>query len=128
MSTNTILFHYGAFQPLWQQPGIIQAGPLITERGDALSVPNPRVETLISVLQHRDLPVKGVLLQYTDPFIMRSSPLRGLREWPGPRLLACGDLHHGPNPIDSLIAYLSAESHDAVLLTFNPALLDQRGD
>ena len=50
-------------------------------------------------------------------------PLRGLRHWPGPRLLACGDLHHGSNPIEVLAAYLEAEPHDAVLLTFNPALV-----
>jgi len=66
----------------------------------------------------------GVLLHYSDPFMVRNTPLRGLRHWPGPRILACGDLHHGPQPIDSLVNYLSEESHDAVLLTFNPALLD----
>ncbi len=125
MTTTTILFHYGTFQPLWQQEGLIQAGPQITETPNGLSVPNPRIETLISALQHRDLPVQGVLLHYTDPFLIRSAPLRGLKVWPGPRLLACGDLHHGPQPIDSLAAYLTAESHDAVLLTFNPALLDE---
>ena len=36
---------------------------------------------------------------------------------------ACGDLHHGPNPIGTLEEYCAAEPHDAVLLTFNPALL-----
>jgi hypothetical protein len=51
-------------------------------------------------------------------------PLRGLRRWPGPKLLICGDLHHGPDPIGTLAAYLQAEPHHAVLLTFNPALLD----
>ena len=125
MSATTILFHYGAFQPLWQQQGLIQAGQQIPDTPSGLSVPNARVESLIAALQHRDLPVHGVLLHYTDPFLMRSAPLRGLRLWPGPRLLACGDLHHGPQPIDSLAAYLAAESHDAVLLTFNPALLHE---
>jgi hypothetical protein len=38
-------------------------------------------------------------------------------------LLVCGDLHHGERPLDALAAYLEAEPHDAVLLTFNPALL-----
>jgi hypothetical protein len=49
--------------------------------------------------------------------------MRGIRQWPGPRLLACGDLHHGPDPIGTLQLYCAAEPHDAVLLTFNPALL-----
>ena len=43
----------------------------------------------------------------------------------GPRLLACGDLHHGSSPIETLAAYLEAEPHDAVLLTFKPALVAQ---
>jgi len=67
--------------------------------------------------------VGGVLVHYTDPFLLRSHPLRGLRQWPGPRLLVCGDLHHGESPLDVLAAYLEAEPHDAVLLSFNPALL-----
>ena len=125
MTTTTILFHYGTFQTLWQQTGLIQAGPQITETPNGLSVPNPRFETLISALQHRDLPVQGVLLHYTDPFLLRSAPLRGLKEWSGPRLLACGDLHHGPQPVDSLVDYLSTEFHDSVMLTFNPALIDE---
>ncbi len=125
MATTTILFHYGAFQPLWQQQGLLQAGPQITDRPNGLSVPNPRVEALLSALQNRGLPLQGVLLHYTDPFLIRSAPLRGLRMWPGPRLLACGDLHHGQQPIDTLASYIAGESHDAVLLTFNPALLDE---
>ncbi len=125
MATTTILFHYGAFQPLWQQQGLIQAGPQITDRSNGISLPNPRVEALILALQHRGLSKKGVLLHYTDPFLLRSAPLRGLKEWSGPRLLACGDLHHGPQPVDSLVDYLSTEFHDSVMLTFNPALIDE---
>jgi hypothetical protein len=64
-----------------------------------------------------------VLLHYTDPFLLRAQPLRGLLHWCGPRLLVCGDLHHGERPLDALAAYLEAEPHDAVLLTFNPAML-----
>ncbi|WP_259726381.1 glycosyltransferase [Synechococcus sp. CS-197] len=56
---------------------------------------------------------------------MRACPLQGVRQWPGPRLLACGDLHHGPAPLDTLAAYQGSEPHDAVVLTFNPALLEQ---
>jgi len=83
----------------------------------------PSVEANGAALQQRGLDRRAVLLHYTDPFLLRSAPLRGLRHWPGPRLLACGDLHHGNNPIEVLAAYLEAEPHDAVLLTFNPALV-----
>ncbi|KZR70248.1 hypothetical protein PMIT1313_00558 [Prochlorococcus marinus str. MIT 1313] len=125
MVTTTILFHYGAFQPLWQQQGLLQAGPQISDMPNGLRVTNASVETLISALKDRGMPLRGVLLHYSDPFLMRSAPLRDLKVWPGPRLLACGDLHHGSQPIDCLVEYLAAESHDAVLLTFNPALLDE---
>jgi len=117
MSVPALLCHYGAFQPLWQQPGLIQAGP-------AMGTP-PSVEALIANLQQRGIDRRAVLLHYSDPFLLRSAPLRGLRQWPGPRLLACGDLHHGSNPIEVLAAYLEAEPHDAVLLTFNPALVTE---
>jgi hypothetical protein len=32
-------------------------------------------------------------------------------------------MHHGERPLDVLADYLEAEPHDAVLLTFNPAML-----
>jgi hypothetical protein len=64
-----------------------------------------------------------VLLHYNDPFVLRARLLRGLRQWQGQWLLACGDLHNGTGSIETLAAYLEAEPHDAVLLTFNPALL-----
>jgi len=115
MPVPTLLFHYGALQPLWQQPGLIQVGP-------AMDTP-PRVEALLAALQQRGLDHRAVLLHYTDPFLLQAAPLRGLRQWKGPRLLACGDLHHGIRPIETLAAYLEAEPHDAVLLTFNPALV-----
>ena len=37
--------------------------------------------------------------------------------------MVCGDLHHGRDPLGTLNDYLDAEPHDAVILTFNPALL-----
>ena len=40
-------------------------------------------------------------------------------------IAACGDLHHGSDPIGTLQAYCTAEPHDAVLLTFNPYLLGE---
>ena len=117
------LFHYGVFQPLWQQPGLIQAGPRVHEGPGGIQVKALVVDHLNAALHRRGSHSVGVLVHYTDPFLLRSHPLRGLRQWMGPRLLVCGDLHHGESPLDVLAAYLEAEPHDAVLLSFNPALL-----
>jgi hypothetical protein len=35
------LFHYGAFQPLWQQPGLLQVGPRLTDSPASLKVTGP---------------------------------------------------------------------------------------
>jgi hypothetical protein len=123
MQAQVLLFHHGPFQPLWQQPGLIQAGPCLTGGSSSVQVPDLGVQGLQASLAHAGLPARGVLLHYTDPFLLRAQPLRGLRHWCGPRLLVCGDLHHGERPLDVLAAYLEAEPHDAVLLTFNPAML-----
>ena len=126
MATKTFLVHFGKFQPLWQQPGLIQVGPLLSDGPETIRLTKPSVHLLRNALKQRDCQESGVLLHYTDPFLMRSAAaLSGVREWPGPRLLACGDLHHGPSPITILQNYFAAEPHDAVLLTFNPALLNQ---
>ena len=123
MQAQVLLYHYGTFQPLWQWPGLIQAGPAVPDAHLAVQVSAPAIGGLKACLARRGLPQQGVLIQYTDPFLLRSQPLRGLRHWCGPRLLVCGDLHHGERPLDVLAAYLEAEHHDAVLLAFNPAML-----
>ena len=118
-----VLFHYGAFQPLWQQPGLIQCGPRLESGPAAVPLAHPEVRAIQAALGQRGLPTQGVLMHYTDPFLIRAAGLRGLQAWKGPRLLVCGDLHHGPAPIDTLAAYLHQQAHDAVLLAFNPMLL-----
>ena len=123
MRTHTLLIHHGAYQPLWQQPGLIQVGPQIADGPESLRLIELSVAELRNALRQRGLAQKGVLIHYTDPFLLRATPMRGIRQWTGPRLLACGDLHHGPDPIETLQRYCAAEPHDAVLLTFNPALL-----
>lgn len=120
---TTILFHHGRDQPLWYVPGMVQVGPVLTHGRNSVQVDDQSVAGIRHVLARRGFPGQGVLLHYTDPFLLRAKPLRDLRQWQGPRLLACGDLHHGSNPIETLAAYLDAEPHDAVLLTFNPALV-----
>jgi hypothetical protein len=124
MQAPVRLFHYGAFQPCWQQPGLIQLGPRQIDGPASARVAGLAFVSLTEALARIGLAPGGVLLHYSDPFLMRTQPLRGLRQWPGPRLLVCGDLHHGDSPMDVLAAYLEAEPHDAVLLSFNPALLD----
>ena len=123
MRTPTLLIHHGAYQPLWEQPGLIQVGPQIIDGPASLRLMELSVAGLRDVLLQRGWASKGVLIQYTDPFLIRAAPMRGIRDWPGPRLLACGDLHHGPDPVGTLQQYCKKEPHDAVLLTFNPALL-----
>ena len=123
MRTPTLLIHYGAYQPLWKQEGLIQVGPQISDGPESLRLTELSVAGLRNALRQRGWAAQGVLIQYTDPFLLRATPMRGIRQWPGPRLLACGDLHHGPDPIGTLQQYSAAEPHDAVLLTFNPALL-----
>ena len=46
MKRPTFLFHYGVFQPLWQQPGLIQCGPLILPGETADHVSTSTVEAL----------------------------------------------------------------------------------
>ena len=103
---------------------MLQAGPQIPDGPESLHLSEPSVHRLIEALARRHWDGRGVLLHYSDPFLMRSAPLRDLQAWPGPTLLACGDLHHGPAPIETLEAYLYKERHDAVLLTFNPSWVD----
>ena len=124
MTLSTVLLHYGDFNHHWQRPNLLQAGPAIVEGPKSVPLRNLNIDDLRRGLTKLGIKGKTLLLHYTDPFILRSAPLRGLRSWPGPKLLICGDLHHGPDPIGTLAAYLQAEPHDAVLLTFNPALLD----
>ena len=118
-----LLFHYGIEQPLWRQVGLIQAGPSLADSNCSIRLQKPELSALQQALSSRGLPPYGPLIHYTDPFLMQAAPLRGLRQWQGPRLLACGDLHHGNRPIETLAAYLDAEPHDAVLLTLNTALV-----
>ena len=47
-----LLFHYGAFQPLWQQPGLIQAGPRLTGGSSSVQVRDPAVQGLQASLAH----------------------------------------------------------------------------
>jgi len=126
MSPWVVLFHYGAYQPLWQQPGLLQCGPRLEPGPHALPVAAPTVEAIHAALRSRGLwSSSGVLIQYTDPFLIRAAALRGLKRWRGPRLLVCGDLHHGPAPVDTLVAYQEQEPHHAVALAFNPMLLPE---
>ena len=97
----------------------MQVGPQIADGTEGLRLMDLSVAGLCKALQQRDLATRGVL--FSTP--IRSCSAHAIRKWPGPTLLACGDLHHGPDPIGTLQRYCAAEPHDAVQLTFNPALL-----
>jgi len=125
MLSSTVLFHYGADQSHWRRPGLIQAGPALSDGPSSVAVPVTSTAALQAELGRHNAAKAGVLLHYTDPFLLRANSLRGLRQWQGPRLLICGDLHHGTSPIETLVSYLDDEPHDAVLLSFNPALLPE---
>ena len=74
------LFHYGMFHPLWQQAGLRQVGPRLTDSPASLQVSGPGVDHLNAELLSRGQYLGGVLVHYTDPFLLRSHPLRGLRQ------------------------------------------------
>ena len=77
-----MLFHYGMFQPLWQQASLLQAGPQIPDGPESLHLNEPSVPRLLEALARRRWDGHGVLLHYSDPFLMRSAPLRDVRAWP----------------------------------------------
>ncbi len=121
---KSFLFHYGTYQSLWDQPDLIQCGPNISESSPGIFVGSANISCLNKAIFERGLSNRSVLIHYTDPFLLRAAGLSGMNEWCGPKLLVCGDLHHGPSPIETLIDYHAKEFHDAVLLTFNPLLLE----
>ncbi len=124
MDVLIVIFHYGEYQKLWEQPFVVQAGPNIRDSPTSLFIPLPSIGNLLNGLKSNFSNRKYVLIHYTDPFILRDSPLLNLDNWKAPSLLACGDLHHGEDPIRTLSLYLDKEQHDAVILTFNPSLLE----
>tara|TARA_Y100001968_G_scaffold286407_1_gene287145 strand:- start:376 stop:1272 length:897 start_codon:yes stop_codon:yes gene_type:complete len=124
-SLPVFLFHYGPFEPLWEQDGLIQCGPMMLNEPRGIGLKKINIFELKNSLERKGIPSKGVLVHYTDPFIIRANVLDGLKYWNGPKLLVCGDLHHGESPIKTLFDYQSREFHDSVLLAFNPILCEE---
>jgi hypothetical protein len=50
MPVSVVLFHYGAFQPLWQQAGLIQAGPRLSEGSGSVQVQGLGIQGLQAAL------------------------------------------------------------------------------
>ncbi|TCD58096.1 hypothetical protein [Synechococcus sp. BS55D] len=71
MQAPVWLFQYGAFQPLWQQPGLLQVGPRLTDSPASLQVNGLGVEHL-NVALARAAPVAGA----TSFGVWRSAPWR----------------------------------------------------
>ena len=105
MQASVVLVHSSPLQSLWQQPGLTQVGPAIQaflQHGDL------SLERILGAAGGIDPVRPGVLPHFTYLFVLRARPLLGLRQWQGPRLLACGDLHNGTALIETLAAYLEA--------------------
>ena len=108
MRTPTLLIHHGAYQPLWQQPGLIQVGPQIA-MGQSFAAHRAVGGCLCNALQRGW--AQGVY--HTPIHFCCAAPCGASANADPP--LACGDLHQASrNP-----AALRPEPH-AVLLTFNP--------
>lgn len=73
MQASVVLVHSGTLQPLWQQPGLTQVGPAIQS---ALQHGELSVERILVAVDGIDPGRPGVLLHYSDPFVLRARPLR----------------------------------------------------
>ena len=76
MQAPVVLVHSGPLQPLWQQPGLTQAGPAIQTN---LQHGELSVARILGAVGGIDPGRPGVLLHYSDPFLLHARPLRGLR-------------------------------------------------
>tara|TARA_Y100001968_G_C19428984_1_gene755959 strand:+ start:1227 stop:2132 length:906 start_codon:yes stop_codon:yes gene_type:complete len=126
MKNLIILFHYSKYQEAWEQANLIQAGPSIDNNKNGIEIKEASISLLQKELLLKFPHNKYTLIYYTDPFFISSKPLRGLNKWKLPKIIACGDLHHGfnlLNPINTLKNYLEEESFNSAILTFNPILI-----
>ena len=73
MRASVVLVHSGPLQPLWQQPGLTPVGPAIQA---ALQHGELSVERILGAVGGIDPGRPGVLLHYSDPFVLRARPLR----------------------------------------------------
>ncbi len=67
MPMLTVLFHYG-----WRRPGLIQAGPALSDGPSSVAVPVTRIAALQAALCRNSAASARVLLHYTDPFLLRA--------------------------------------------------------
>ena len=51
-----LLFHYGIEQPLWNQVGLIQAGPSLADSSCSIRLHSPELAALQQALSRRGLP------------------------------------------------------------------------
>ncbi len=85
---------------------------------------NVSIKNLIKVLELNNISTESILLHYIDPFLLKGPiPLSNLDLWKGPKILICGDLHHGTeDSIRMVKEYLDREFHDSIVIAFNPSL------
>ena len=68
---SVVLVHSGPLQSLWQQPGLTQVGPAIQA---ALQHGELSVERILGTVGGIDPGRPGVLLHYSDPFVLPQTP------------------------------------------------------
>ena len=119
------IFHHAPYQRTWEREGLLQIGPQITNQNIGVNVPSCSALDAVHCTSASCGTPNYPLIYYTDNFYLQSSPLRNISNWPAPRILVCGDLHHGNQPLKTLQEYLNIEKFDAVLLLCNPNMLNQ---
>ena len=80
MPVPAVLLNYGTFQSLGQQAGLIQTGPRLRD-GCGSPGAEPGHPGSSGHSGPHGFAGSGVLLHYTDPFLLRGQPLRELRQW-----------------------------------------------
>jgi len=122
---SCLIYHYGKYEAVWFRPGLYQAGPNISTNAFGIKIQSTDINIIRSTMVAQAIDPRIPLIYYTDNFYLRSAPLCNIRAWPGPKILVCGDLHHGDSPLETLERYLRLEFFDAVLLLCNPSMLNQ---
>ena len=68
------------FNPLCQQPGLLQVGQRPTDSPACLQVSGLGVKHLCAALLRRGFHPSGVLVYYTNPFVLIARQVHGLRQ------------------------------------------------
>ena len=62
MNALIVLFHYSNYQPLWEQPYLIQVGPNISNSRNGINIHSPSIQSLRRELDTRFLTNKYMIV------------------------------------------------------------------